>query len=717
MTVDQAALSLRIDGDGLAWLVFDRPESRVNLLTTGVLRRLDALLEEIEAGAARGRIKVLILHSGKPGHFIAGADVDEIAAITRAADAAAASREGQRIFRRLELLPVPTIAAIHGACLGGGLELALACTYRLASDAPATRLGLPEVRLGLIPGFGGTVRLPRLIGLTAALELIVTGRTVDGVRARRLGLVHECIPASIFLDRVRRFAWQRIDRGLAAAPPLPRRRFASRLLDDTAPGRRLVLFRARRAAMRETGGHYPAPLAAIETIADTLARPLDEAFRREANAVGELVASPVCKNLIHVFRLTQRAKEPPVAAGAAQVSRALVVGAGTMGGGIAQLLAYHGIGVRLLDIRPDAISSGLRRARALFDRAVERRRLTPREAARAMERITPAHELAPAEGADVVVEAVVEDPEVKRRVLAGVEERVRETCVIASNTSSLSITRMQEGLARPKRFCGMHFFNPVHRMPLVEIVRGRATSDATVATVFALALRLGKTPLVVNDGAGFLVNRILGPYLNEAGWLLADGASVEAIDGALTRFGMPMGPLRLLDEIGLDVARHVASELYAAFGERMAPAPPLLAIDPERRPGRKGDRGFYVYRAGREEAADGAVYADLGDAVPPERRELPESAIQERAVLAMVNEAARALQDGIVDDAAAVDLGMIAGTGFPPFRGGLLRYADALGLPVVLDRLEALAERHGPRFEPAPLLREYSAAGRGFYEA
>ena len=714
-SADQAALSLHIDGDGLAWFVFDRPDSRVNLLTTGVMRRLDELLSDVEAGARAGRVKVLVVRSGKPDHFIAGADIDEIARLADAAEVTAAASEGQRIFRRLELLPIPTIAAIHGACLGGGLELALACTYRMASDSAATRLGLPEVRLGLIPGFGGTVRLPRLIGLAPATDMIVTGKTVTGARARRLGLVHECIPTPIFMDRVRRFAWERIDRGPLRRAPRAPRPFSSRLLNETAPGRRLVLFQARRKVLEETKGHYPAPLAAVDTMARTIALPLEEAFEQEALTVGTLVASPVCKNLIHVFRLTERAKIPPVEATPRRVERVLVVGAGTMGGAIAQLLAYNGLEVRLRDIDSKAISSGLRRARELFDRAVARGHLEAREARRAMDRIAPEVGGTGASRADLVIEAVVERMEVKQQVLADVEAMVPESCVLTSNTSSLSITRMQGVLERPGAFCGMHFFHPVHRMPLVEIVRGGATSDETIATVFELARRLKKTPVLVDDGAGFLVNRVLGPYLNEAGWMLAEGVGIDAIDAALVDFGMPMGPLRLLDEVGLDVARHAAETLHESFGERMAPAPPLVALDLQHRVGRKGGRGFYTYRAGREQGVDPAIYEELAGTVPPERRTIPAHEIQERAIFAMINEAAHALEDGIARDAGDVDLAMIMGAGFPPFRGGLLRYADTLGLGMVLDRLEAFAAEYGARFQPAGLIRDCVAGGRGFY--
>jgi len=390
-----------------------------------------------------------------------------------------------------------------------------------------------------------------------------------------------------------------------------------------------------------------------------------------------------------------------------------VVGAGVMGGGIAQLLAYRGLEVRLKDIQAQALTHGLRTARELFDKLVKRGRLHRRESERMMSAISPTLDYSGFRSAELVIEAVVERMDVKKSVLRELEAQVEPVTVLTSNTSALSITEMQGVLERPAAFCGMHFFNPVNRMPLVEIVRGEQTGDEAVATVWAVTRKLDKTPLVVKDGPGFLVNRILAPYMNEAGWLLADGASVESIDGALVAFGMPMGPLRLLDEVGLDVAHHVSGILHQAFGERMRPAPALEQLPATKRLGRKGGLGFYAYEGGREKQVDGAIYAALG--LPAQRHEIPREAIQERCVLVMVNEAARVLEERIVRDAGDVDLGLITGTGFPPFRGGLLRYADTLGMAAVLEKLERYARELGTRFEPAPLIREGAAAGTPFY--
>jgi len=708
---DQAPLTLEVDDDGVAWLVFDDPASKLNILTRAVLTRLDLLVGEIEALARDGTAKSLVVRSGKPGSFIAGADVDEIASITDEDEGYQAAREGQRIYRRIEQLPIPAVAAVDGICLGGGTELILACGYRIATDRPQTRIGLPEVRLGILPGFGGTTRLPRLIGLSQALPIILTGQAVAASKARRIGLVEEVVHPALLVQRAGAVARD----GLR--PRRRRRPVGTRLIDGTAPGRALALSRARSRVMKETRGNYPAPLAVIETIRATLGRPLDEAFEIEARALGRLIVTPVARNLVHVFHLMEGAKKTDMRGIEARpVQRVAVLGAGVMGGGIAQLLAHSDIAVRLKDINGEALARGMQHARQIFDRAVRRNRMSRREAGQKMDLIAPTLDNTGLGTVDLVIEAVVERMDVKKSVLRDAESRVRHDTILTSNTSSLSITEMQSALERPANFCGMHFFNPVHRMPLVEIIRGRDTSDAAVATVHALARRLDKTPVIVNDGPGFLVNRILSPYLNEAGWLLQEGAAVDAIDEALLEFGMPMGPLRLLDEIGLDVARHAGEAMHDALGDRLRPAPALAALEGTELLGRKGGRGFYTYDGDRQQSVNGSVYEVLAPVVPADRTAVDPDVIRARAILAMVNEAARTLEDGIARGPGDLDLAMIAGTGFPPFRGGLLRWADTVGVNVILDRLVALATNVGPRFEPAPLIRERGNATRGFYD-
>jgi 3-hydroxyacyl-CoA dehydrogenase / enoyl-CoA hydratase / 3-hydroxybutyryl-CoA epimerase len=710
---DQAALTLEITGDGVAWLVFDKPGARVNVLTSGVMARLDALLADIEAGAAQGQIRAVVIRSGKDGSFIAGADVNEIGAISDEAQGAAGAAEGQRVFTRLDRLPVPTVAAVDGTCLGGGTELILACDVRIASDRRETKIGLPEVRLGIIPGFGGTTRLPRVIGLSDALGMILTGTSVSARKAQRIGLIAERMHVGVLYERAAELA---LDLGRGGSVPRPKKPVLKRALDGTPIGRRVVLRQARKQVLKETRGNYPAPLAALDVVRRSAKLPLDAALAVEAEAVGRLVVTDVSRNLIHVFHLLEAAKkagpkgvEPP------PIERVAVLGAGVMGGGIAQLLAYRGLGVRLKDINADGLGLGLKHARQMFDRLVKRGRLERREAEQAMAGIAPTLDYTGFANVDVVIEAVVERMDVKKQVLRETESHVRSGCVLATNTSSLSITEMQGVLERPADFAGMHFFNPVHRMPLVEVIRGAETSDEALATIVALTRRLDKTPVIVRDGPGFLVNRILAPYLNEAVWLLSEGASVEQIDRTMRRFGMPMGPLRLLDEVGLDVARHAGAVMSAAFGERLEPPAAMAALEQTKLLGRKGNRGFYTYDDGRDKQVNQEIYAALGSAVPATRRELDELEMLDRMLLTMVNEAARILDEGIVATAGDVDLGMITGTGFPPFRGGLLRWADSVGMQALLTRLQQLESKHGTRFSPAPLIRERAAAGQGFY--
>ena len=710
--------SLEVGEDGIGRITFDDPDRKVNVLTEAVMTRLADLVNEARDLARQGRLRALLFRTGKSG-FIAGADVAAIEAIEDPAQGAHASRMGQAVFGSIEDLDVPTVAAIHGICLGGGTELSLACSHRVASDSPRTALGLPEVLLGILPAWGGTTRLPRLVGLQAALDVMLTGRQISASKAKRIGLVDAILPADLFDEKAAAFAAAQADG--QSKRTRARRPVFKRLMDDTVPGRLLVLGMAKRRVLSQMGGHYPAPLRILEVLSRSLGRPLSRALEIEADAAGELIVSSVSKNLIHVFDLREDARKGTGVQDAAvtpgRVEYLGVLGAGVMGGGIAQLAAHRGIHVRMKDINHEAVSSGLQHARGLFDKLVKRKKLRRREAEQRMALISGGLDYEGFRRLDLVVEAVVEKMDVKRIVLRETEEALRRACILATNTSSLSVDEMSTALSRPENFAGMHFFNPVHRMPLVEVVRGARTSDEAVATVYALALALGKVPVVTGDGPGFLVNRILGPYMNEAGFLLADGASVEAIDGAAKNFGMPMGPLRLVDEVGIDISRHAGQSLYEALGERLAPSPPLVALADSGRLGKKGGLGFYRYDGGKKKGVDPDIYAVLAPTVPDDRITIETREIRSRLVLAMVNEAARALEAGIVTRASDVDLAMIMGTGFPPFRGGLLRFADTIHARTVLARLEDLEKRHGPRFAPAALMRRLAREDRGFYES
>jgi 3-hydroxyacyl-CoA dehydrogenase/enoyl-CoA hydratase/3-hydroxybutyryl-CoA epimerase len=712
-TTSQATLTLEITRD-VAWLVFDDPDKKVNILTTPVMERLDGLLGEVETAATEGRVRALVVRSGKDGSFIAGADVGEIQGITDPDEGREKAARGQAVFQRLHRLRVPTIAAVDGICLGGGTELILACDVRLASDRDETKIGLPEIKLGILPGFGGTTRLPRLTGLIAASDIILAGKSVSARKAQRIGLIHERMHPGVLYDRAAELAGSLAEGG--KSPSRARPGLVQRAAEATPLGRRLILRQARKQVMRQTKGRYPAPLKAIEVMKRSAGKSLKKALAIEARALGELIATPESKNLIHVFHLMEGAKKAGPDARGRPVERVAVLGAGVMGGGIAQLLAYRGLSVRLKDIDRAALSTGLHHARSMFDKLVERRRLTRREALDRMNAISPSLDYAGFGTVDLVIEAVVERMDVKKSVLRETEEEVGGDAVLTTNTSSLSVTEMQSALERPESFAGMHFFNPVHRMPLVEVIRGEHTSDGAVATVFDLTLRLGKTPVLVRDGPGFLVNRVLTPYLNEAGFLLMEGASIAEIDDALLEFGMPMGPLRLLDEVGLDIARHAGQTMHDAFGERLAPSPALLALEDTDRLGRKNEKGFYTYEGGKDQHPDPSIYEDLAAVVDGDRPSISSREIVDRCVLPMVNEAARILDEGIVRSPGDVDLAMITGTGFPPFRGGLLRWADAIGLRTVLAKLESFQREHGARFEPAALLRSTAEAGEGFYD-
>jgi 3-hydroxyacyl-CoA dehydrogenase/enoyl-CoA hydratase/3-hydroxybutyryl-CoA epimerase len=706
---DVSGMNHWIDPNGVVHVVFDRRGDKVNLLTPDTLQELGELLESIRG---RDDVRGLIFKSAKPGNFIAGMDIDVIASFTDAFKAAEGARFGQDVLQKIEDLPVPSACALNGACLGGGAELALACTVRVAADSKAVKIGLPETQLGIIPGFGGTQRLPRLIGLVPSLDLILSGKTVDAKRAQRLGLVDLVVPEA-YLER------ETLRLMLKAAGGLKRRRpFTARLVEITPPLRRFVIGRARAAAeAKARPENYPAPFRALEAVDAAFSVPLHQGLDLEARIVGELVPTRTSKNLMWLFKSQSALKKDAggLSALPRNVRRAAVIGAGLMGGGIAQLIADKGIPVRLKDLRGEALLAALRQASKIWREGVQRKRLTPREMRQRLGFIAPTLEESGLSRVDIVLEAVVENLEVKQRVLAAMEEHIGARAVFASNTSTIPISDIAARAVRPERVVGMHFFNPVHRMPLVEVIAGQRSSPEAVSTVHGFAIELGKVPVVVRDSPGFLVNRILMLYFNEALRLLAEGVPVTAADRAMEAFGMPMGPFALMDEIGLDTGQHAAGVLEGAFGKRIGSATPILqSIVGGGRLGKKNGKGFYHYKNGKRGRPDEAVAKLAGAGAP---LQLPVETLQERMVLAMVNEASICLEDGVVREPRDVDVAMVYGTGFPPFRGGLLRYADSVGPAVLVDRLSRLADAHGERFRPAGMLRDMVREERRFYSA
>jgi 3-hydroxyacyl-CoA dehydrogenase/enoyl-CoA hydratase/3-hydroxybutyryl-CoA epimerase len=703
--------TLSTDVSGIAHLVMDLPGEKVNKLSEASMAELNLLLD---VDLADPDIKALIISSSKPGVFIAGADINEIDRVESDADALEKSRRGQAVFNKLAALPYPTVAVIDGACLGGGMELALACSFRIATDHAKTKLGLPEVSLGILPGWGGTQRLPRLVGLVQALTMILSGKPVAGSKAARIGLV-DALGAHEFADGMAQdFAARCLSSSGRRAVLKKRKRHG---MESLWPMKEIVLRKATENAMRKAGGHYPAIPEILQLMRETGRGKLSKGLEKEARAFSRLAVSPVCRNLIGLFHTDQLLKKQTGVAVELEprpVRSAGVLGAGIMGGGIAWLFSRYGRLVRMKDVSWEAVARGYAEAADYYRQLVKLHRLKEHEAGLGMHRITGALDYSGFRQVDVVVEAVVEKMDVKKGVLVEVEAAVASDTVICSNTSALSITEMATAMEHPSRFVGMHFFNPVNRMPLVEVIAGAESSDEAVATVVALARALGKVPVVVKDSPGFLVNRILIPYMNEAGLLLQEGVAFERIDKLMEAFGMPMGPCVLADETGIDVGFKVIRKLAAAFAPRLEAASVLERMVGEGLLGRKAGGGFYLHE-GRQRHPNAAAVKLIGRHVDAGADVPVEEDVLDRLILIMVNEAALCLQEGVIDRVDYLDMALITGIGFPPFRGGLLRYADSRGIPEIVQRLNELHVLYGARFEPAGLLKEMAAADAAFY--
>ena len=703
--------------DGIAVVTIDLPGEPVNKVTAGLRAEFAVVFDRI---ASDSSIKGVVLASGKSDNWIAGADIDEFLTLQTPNDAEALSRGGQALLARLESLGMPVVAAIHGACLGGGLETALACRYRIATEHPKTVLALPEVQLGLIPGAGGTQRLPRLIGVQRALDMILTSRTVRARKAYQMGLVdelvHPSILADVAIDRARKLA-----DGALTARRRPKDRGATGvLLEDNPIGRAIVFRKAREGVLAKTQGHYPAPLAALRAVQAGFERGREAGYREEARAFGEMAMSDESKQLVFLFFATSALKKDPGVDAPAPAPRPIetlgIVGAGFMGAGIATVAVQQSTPVRLKDTDTTRVARGIAAVSDVLRDRLKKRQITRLEYDDQLGLVGGTTSYAGFGRATLVIEAVFEDLALKHRVLREVEPVLDATAVYASNTSTIPITRIAEAAVRPDRVLGMHFFSPVHKMPLLEVIVTPDTAkDATVSAV-AYGKRLGKTVIVVNDAPGFYTTRTLSAYMNEAGRLLDEGVAIEAIDGALTAFGFPVGPITLLDEVGLDVGGKVGQVLFDAFGARMAPSESMRRVVESGRTGRKGKKGFYLYdEDGTKNAVDSTVYELLPSGAA--RVRMDESEIRERCVLAMVNEAARCLEEGVLRSPRDGDVGAVFGIGFPPFRGGPFRYVDAVGAGRIVDELEALDDRFPGRFEPAAVLAAHARAHDRFYPA
>lgn len=633
-----------------AILVFDREGSSANIFDSATLKELSGLLDEL---AAQPEVTGLLIRSAKPDIFIAGADLKELST-ARGEKLDELIATGQALFNRIADLPFPTVAAIHGACVGGGFELALACDWRVASDSSKTKIGLPETQLGILPAWGGTTRLPDLLGLPEALPIILSGKLHSAFLAKRKGLVDEIVPK----EHLKSHALGFLKKG--------KRHHTHNPITHNQAVAALTRVQAQKELQKKTHGHYPGPEAALEVAVASIGRTRAQSQQAEKEAIARLASLPQTAQLIRLYFLQERArKHRHTEAEPREINQAAVIGAGVMGSGIAYWLSTRKLDTVLQDISPDALANGMKSISRLYADAVKHHVFSKTEAARGTDRIHPAAGAIPLHRCDLIIEAAVEDLAIKKKIFADLSSRCRTDTVLATNTSALPIGELAASITNPERFVGLHFFNPVHRMQLVEVVRTDSTSDETLATAVAFVRRIGKLPIVVNDSPGFLVNRILMPYLVKAAAMFEDGGDPEMIDKAMLDFGMPMGPLRLLDEVGLDVAMHVARTLAAAFPERMSLPTVVEKLLEADHTGRKGGSGFYVY-----DDASPAVNAEaIGFQTGTE--DTPDDA-QEILSGLMTKEAKLCLEEGVAETADDIDLAMILGTGYPPFRGGPL---------------------------------------------
>jgi 3-hydroxyacyl-CoA dehydrogenase/enoyl-CoA hydratase/3-hydroxybutyryl-CoA epimerase len=714
-------LRVELQPNGVAVLWLDVPGRSMNVFNRQVLADLDAALDRL---AAEPSVQLLVIRSAKPAGFLAGADLHEFTKVARAEDATALSEAGQHLFDKVADLRAPTMAVIHGPCLGGGLEFSLACDYRLVVDLRSTQLGLPEIKLGLLPGWGGTQRLPRVVGLERALRMILPSRTLNAREAVRWGLADALAPDEQALsDELQRLAKRALIQGKRPKTNLSLRTWRQRLTESTRLGRAMLLGAARRL-LRRLPDDMPAPHEALEAVRVGLAKGMPAGLIYEREATGRLAMTPACRHLVGLFFQREKARKLPEEVRRAtkeRIRRVGIVGAGTMGAGIAQLAALRGCDVIVQEVNDDALGAGILKIDALFQKAIEKRVVAPEESRRRRAAIKGTVSWDGFGDSDIVIEAVIEDLEAKRTLFRELEKHTRPDAVLATNTSSLSVRQLQEGLAHPERVAGLHFFNPVHKMELVEVAHTPLTDSRVTELLAHWAVVLGKTPVVVRDSPGFVVNRILMPYLNEAVLLVAEGMRIDAVDQVMRRFGMPMGPLELLDQVGLDVAAHIANAMQPTFGTRFAPNPAFERMRGNNWLGQKSGAGFYHHR-GKQPRVNKEVAALLRESAPSAAGTLLATlppAVQaqqarDRMVLGMVNEAAACLGEGLATDAETIDLAMILGTGWAPHRGGPLHYADTRGPADVVRALAELAGRLGPRFEPCPELRRHAEHNQPF---
>ncbi len=724
MTSSTNAIKLEIDNKNIANLIFDNYEQKVNKLSIAVLLELEEILNQIEKNSS---IKLLVISSAKNDNFIAGADISEIKAITDEKDAEDKILHGQNILNKITNLKIPTIAVIRGSCLGGGLELALACQYRVGVIHPKTILGLPEVSLGVIPGFGGTLRLPKLIGLEESLKIILSGKSIDVIKALKIGLVDITINHEFIENKLAEFIGEILKNPLeniflkTQKKSQKNRQFSENLLLK----KHLVFYIVNRDLWAKTKGQYLAPFYALEVVKKTYGKKINKStFAIERKAFAELAIGEISKNLIEIFFTNEALKKDYIDEETKNfsINNASLLGAGVMGGGIAWLFANNDIKIRVKDISQNAIALGYNQVLKNFNFLKKIRKLSASQVEMKIANITTGLDFTDFNHSDLIIEAVVENIEVKKRILQEAEKHVKEDALIVSNTSSLSISQMAQNLTNPSRFAGMHFFNPVNRMPLVEIIRGEKTDEKTIAKLVKITRNLGKTPIVVKDVAGFLVNRILLPYILEASYLAQSGAKIIDIDHGLEKFGMPMGPFILADTVGIDVGIKVMHSLHQSYGNRMKISQFMEELQNQKDLlGKKSNKGFYIYDQINPEKLPqyNPEIDEILDKVKKQNNiketSYSKDQIVERCMIVMINESAKCLQENVVKNASYLDMAMIMGAGFPAFRGGVLRYADKIGIANIISSLKNLENQYGERYKVCELLIEMANNNQKFY--
>ncbi|MDO6684745.1 MULTISPECIES: fatty acid oxidation complex subunit alpha FadJ [unclassified Agarivorans] len=695
--------------DNIALLKIDVHGETMNTLKAEFGPELDTILADLEK---QTQLSGLVVYSGKADSFIAGADIGMLDSCETAADAQKLSQDGHKVFARLSKLPFPVIAAIHGPCLGGGLEVALACDYRVCSIDDKTSLGLPEVQLGLLPGGGGTQRLPKLVGVQKALEMMLTGKQLRPKQALKSGLVDEMVPSSVLLDVAKKYA------GKAKRKPKPNLSIVSKLLEGNPVGRNVLFSQVTKQTLGKTRGNYPAPIEIIACVKAGIEKSSAAAYEEEAKRFAGLVKSSESAALRGLFFASNELKKESLFEGVKpqKISQVAVLGGGLMGAGIAFVSATKAKAqVRIKDISEKGVLGGLNYAYKLLDKKRKRRFITNAQLQQKINNITGGTDFVGMQNTQIAIEAVFEDLSLKQQMVSDIESNCNPQTIFASNTSSLPIAQIAAKAERPEQVIGLHYFSPVEKMPLAEIIPHAGTNEQTIADTVQFARKQGKTAIVVKDGAGFYVNRILAPYMNEAAMLLLEGQSIEHLDKTLLDYGFPVGPMTLLDEVGIDVGSKIAPILEAELGERFKAPEAFDKLIADKRLGKKNGRGFYLYGKGKKAKAkqvDEKVYSVLG--IKP-KSAIDGAKISKRCVYMMLNEAARCLDEGVIRSARDGDLGAIFGIGFPPFLGGPFRAMDSIGIANLVKELQALESSHGERFKPCEALVAMADTGESYY--